>query len=225
MLHCARSGVETHVICLTPGQAASHRGGANSPAELAAIRRAEFAASCHILEVNHAEILDYEDAGLYRTDLLSVVQTLSAKIRSIRPHVMITLGPEGAVTAHPDHSMASLFATMAFHWAGRESFFPEQLGHGVVPHRTQKLYYGTAQSAIPGRGPVSLAPITLSIDIAPFLTAKLAAFKAHETQGPIYPIFEQNVLRQGGKEHFHLAATITPGLARPEKNLFDGVSE
>src|SRR5439155_5069448 len=39
-------GVETCVLCLTPGQAATHRGGARSDQELALIRRQEFAASC-----------------------------------------------------------------------------------------------------------------------------------------------------------------------------------
>jgi LmbE family N-acetylglucosaminyl deacetylase len=72
---------------------------------------------------------------------------------------------------------------------------------------------------------VSLAPITLSIDIAPYLNAKLAAFRAHETQGPIFPLFEQNVLRQGGKEFFHLAATIAPQAAKQEQDLFEGVTE
>src|SRR5436309_15167801 len=44
-------GAETSVICLTPGQAATNRGGAKSDRELADIRRQEFAASCAILRV------------------------------------------------------------------------------------------------------------------------------------------------------------------------------
>ena len=51
-------GVETCVICLTPGQAATHRGGAKSDDELAAKRRQEFAASCEILKVSHGRVLD-----------------------------------------------------------------------------------------------------------------------------------------------------------------------
>jgi LmbE family N-acetylglucosaminyl deacetylase len=39
-------GAETCVICLTPGQAATYRGGAHSDQELAAMRRKEFAAAC-----------------------------------------------------------------------------------------------------------------------------------------------------------------------------------
>ena len=39
-------GVETYVVCLTPGEAAMHRGGYGTGGELAVVRRAEFAAAC-----------------------------------------------------------------------------------------------------------------------------------------------------------------------------------
>src|SRR5882724_8257277 len=110
-------GVETHVVCLTPGQAATHRGGASSGDELSAIRRKEFQASCDILRVSHREVLDYADGALDKHDLLTVVGELAKRIRLIRPQVIMTLGPEGAVTGHPGHSMASIFATLASHWA------------------------------------------------------------------------------------------------------------
>ena len=225
LLHYADRGVETHVICLTPGQAGSHRGAAKSSKELAALRCAEFAVSCKILKVSHSHVLNYEDAGLYRADFFAVVGDLAQRVRTIRPHVMITMGTEGAITAHPDHSMASLFATMAFHWAGRKSLFPEQLAASVKPHRTQKLYYGTAEFTMKEREPVSLAPISVALDISPYLDAKLAAFKAHVTQSPLFPIFERNMLRLSGKERFHLAAAISPRLAQQEKDLFEGVTE
>jgi LmbE family N-acetylglucosaminyl deacetylase len=43
-LYAAR-GVETYVTCLTPGQAASNRGGHAADADLAAARREEFSLS------------------------------------------------------------------------------------------------------------------------------------------------------------------------------------
>src|SRR6266436_2339840 len=104
-------GIETYVICLTPGQAASNRGGAKSDEELSAMRRAEFARSCELLKVTRGD--------------------LTQRVREIQPHVMATFGTEGAITGHPDHSMASLFATAAFHWAGRMKRFPEQLKNGL----------------------------------------------------------------------------------------------
>src|SRR5256885_4746893 len=69
-------GVETCVLCLTPGQAATHRGGARSDQELALIRRQEFAASCEILKVSRGVVLDYPDGHLHRQDLYRVVCAL-----------------------------------------------------------------------------------------------------------------------------------------------------
>src|SRR5260221_14395547 len=59
-------GVETCVICLTPGQAATCRGGARNDQELTAMRRQEFAAACEILKVSRGVILDYTDGQLHR---------------------------------------------------------------------------------------------------------------------------------------------------------------
>src|SRR5437879_460949 len=101
-------GVETYVLCLTPGQAARHRGNAASGEELAKARRQEFARSCELLKVTHGEVLDYPDAGLDKVDFYGAVGELVRRIRQIRPQVILTFGSEGGVTAHPDHSMASV---------------------------------------------------------------------------------------------------------------------
>lgn len=221
----ADRGVETCVLCLTPGQAASHRGNAKTDQELAAVRRREFAASCAILGVAQPIALDYMDGRLHRLDLYQVVWEITRQIRSFRPGVLITFGSEGAITSHPDHSMVSVFATLAFQWAGRTNRFPDQFQNGLEPHRTQKLYYGTANFTIPERQPVALAPITAVIEFGKHLATKIAAFRAHQTQAPLFPIFENTVRQQGAKEAFHLAASAKPGLLVQETDLFEGVSE
>ncbi len=86
LLRYAERGVETHVICLTPGQAATHRGIARSAEELSAIRRKEFAAACQLLKVTHAVVLDYPDGALDRQDFFSTVAELTRRVREIRPH-------------------------------------------------------------------------------------------------------------------------------------------
>src|SRR5581483_8594043 len=131
-------GVETSVVCLTSGHAATHRGHAKSDQELSSIRRREFAASCAILGVSRPVVLDYADGQLHRVDFYHVVCELTRQIRDFRPHVVITFGPEGGITAHPDHSMASVFATMACEWAGRTNRYPDQFSNGLAPHRAQK---------------------------------------------------------------------------------------
>jgi LmbE family N-acetylglucosaminyl deacetylase len=218
-------GVETHVICMTPGQAATHRGTSQSVHELAEMRRREFAVSCEILKVTRGEVLDFPDGALDRTPLHDMVGAVVSRIRSIRPQVVITFGGEGAVTAHPDHSMTSVVATLAFHWAGRSNRYVEQLQNGTCPHRAQKLYYATAGFTLPERQPVSLPPTTAIMEIGEYFNDKVRAFKAHTSQAPLFPLFEKNVTRRGTKEMFHLVAASIPRVISPETDLFAGVDE
>ena len=219
----AGRGVQTHVICLTAGTAATHRGGAKSNEELAAMRRREFAASCAILNVSHGEVLDFPDGGLDRVNFLDPVAALVKRIRHIRPQVIAAIGPEGAVTAHTDHSMASLFATAAYQWAGRTNRFVDQLESGLNPHRAQKFYYATADFALPGRQPISPAPTTAIIDVGDITETKVKAFAAHITQAPLLPLFQSHIQRRGNFERFHLVAAIKETVVTMENDLFEGV--
>lgn len=224
LLKYHEAGVETSVVCLTPGQAGSHRGSAKNDQELAELRRQEFLASCQILKVSRPIILNYPDGQLYRQELNRVVYDLTMRVREFRPHVMLTFGAEGGVTGHPDHSMAGIFATLAFHWAGRPNRYADQIKNGSGPHRTQKLYYQTASFALPNRPPITFTPWTTVIEMEKYLETKIAAFKAHTTQAPLWPLFEENVRKQDGKEMFHLAAATKDGTIATETDLFAGVT-
>lgn len=216
-------GVETSVLCLTPGQAGSHRGKARDDRELAANRRKEFAASCAILNVSRGAVLDYPDGQLHRIEMHRAISDIARNIREFRPHVVLSMGPEGAITGHTDHSMASVFATLAFHWAGRNNRFPDQLAGGLKPHGAQKLYYSTSAAALPDRQPISFPPSTARIEIGDCLKAKIDAFHAHETQSPVFAIFDAHVEKLGNPELFNLAASVVPGAVPIEADLFAGV--
>lgn len=218
-------GVETCVVCLTSGQAATNRGNARSDSELSAIRRKEFAAACEILKVDLPIILDYPDGQLYRQDLHKVVGDLTMYTRKFRPQVMMTFGPEGGLTGHPDHSMASIFGTLAFQWAGRSNRYTDQLKDGRTTHRSQKLYYATANFLLPDRQPIALPPATAVIEIGELLETKITAFKAHQTQAPLWPLFEGNVRQRAWREMFHLAASVNPTSATNETDLFAGIEK
>jgi LmbE family N-acetylglucosaminyl deacetylase len=218
-------GVETCVICLTAGQAATHRGGARNDQELAAMRRKEFAAACEILKVSRALALDYPDGQLHRLEMQHVVSDLALRIRQFRPQVLLTFDPAGGITGHTDHSMASIFATLAFHWAGRNNRFPHQLNGSATAHRTQKLYYATADFILPGRQPVILAPMTTVIEIGDYLEAKLEAFRAHVSQQPLWSFFEEYARKRGRREIFHLVAAEKADSVTEESDLFGGVTE
>jgi LmbE family N-acetylglucosaminyl deacetylase len=218
-------GVETCVTCLTPGQAATHRGAAHNDQELATIRRQEFADACKILKVSRGVVLDYPDGQLHRLEMQRVVSDLVLRIREFRPQVLLTFDPGGSVTGHTDHSMASIFATLAFHWAGRSNRFQDQLNGTVAPHRIQKLYYSTADFTLPGRQPVTLPPITTVIEVGDYLETKLQAFRAHVSQQPLWSLFEEYARKRGRREVFHLVAAVNAEGAAQETDLFTGVSE
>jgi LmbE family N-acetylglucosaminyl deacetylase len=223
LMKYAQQGIATHVICLTAGTAATHRGGAKSNEELAAMRRNELAVACAMLKVTHCEVFDFPDGALDRVNFLDPVATLVRRIREIRPQVVATIGPEGAVTAHPDHSMTSLFATAAYHWAGRSNRFTDQLDAGLTPHRAQKLYYTTSDFTLPDRQPISLSPATAIIDVGDIVETKIKTFAAHVSQAPLLPLFQVHIRQRGNIERFHLAAATTPKLMTIETDLFTGV--
>lgn len=226
LLRYAARGVETHVVCLTPGQAATNRGGAKSDEELAAMRRREFAASIELLRVTRGTVLEYPDRKLDREDLYAVVGDLTRRIREVRPHVVMTTGPEGGVTGHADHAMVSIFATLAFHWAARGDRYADQLQNELKVHQAQKLYYASALFDLPGRPPISLAPATTTIELAPQeFEGKIAAFRCHTSQAPLFDGFEATMRKRGQLEVFHLAASSTPHRAELESDLFAGVKE
>ena len=218
-------GVETCVVCLTPGQAATNRGGAKSDEELAATRRREFAASCEILKVTKGIVLNYPDGNLYRQDLYHAVCDLTYHIRQFQPQVIMSFGPEGGLTGHTDHSMASVFGSLAFQWAGRNNRYPDQLKNGVRPHRAQKFYYQTANLVLPDRQPITSPPPTTTIQIGKYMQTKIDAFKAHTSQAPLFARVEDNLKRLGGEEYFHLAASVNPAAVSPETDLFAGIRE
>src|ERR1035438_424257 len=114
-------GVETQVVCMTAGTAARNRGSSRSNEELAAMRRAEFAASCKLLNVSQYEVLDYPDGKLDRADYYRAVEDLTRRMRQIRAQVVLTFGTDGGLTGPPDRdhniipAMFVIFTAIVLH--------------------------------------------------------------------------------------------------------------
>jgi LmbE family N-acetylglucosaminyl deacetylase len=221
LLLYADRGVETSVVCLTAGTAARNRGSARSPEELAEMRTREFAASCKLLGVRHWELLGCQDGQLDRANLVSVVGELVRCIRELRPQVLITFGPDGGLTGHPDHAMAGVFASQAFEWAARQDRYPEQ---GLPPHIAQKLYYHTADFRLSDRPPTLPPTVTARIDIGEErFEKKVQAFRQHATQAPLFDRVRKNLGRMPHSEMYHLACTRKPRMSVFETDLFADV--
>jgi|SRR5450755_3697088 LmbE family N-acetylglucosaminyl deacetylase len=221
----ADRGVEVSVVCLTAGTAAKNRGTARTDDELATLRTAEFQASCKFLGIRQGEVLSFLDSKLDRANFYEVVGELVARVRRLRPHVIVTFGPDGGLTAHLDHAMAGVFATQACEWAARPDRYPEQISSGLSPHASQKLYYATANFKLPDRMPTAPPTVTASIEVgAERFERKNEAFMKHQTQQPLFVKVRQNLGKMPTYEMFHLAATREPQDAKFETDLFEGVN-
>lgn len=217
----ADKGVETFVLCLTDGQAATHRGNAQSGAELGAMRRREFIASCEILGAHRHELLDYQDAQLENHTLHELAGRLVPVFREFRPHVVLTFGGEGALNNHPDHTTVSAATTAAFHWSGNARRFP---GQGT-PWCPQRLFYPTYDFTLPDRPAPLVAPWTTVLDVRSAQNRKRQAFEAHTSQAPLLQTADIVFKDHGAEERYVLAYTSRPQPATQGTDLFAGVVE
>jgi LmbE family N-acetylglucosaminyl deacetylase len=222
-------GVETSVVCLTEGRAASNRGDARNGDELADLRRQEFAAAMRVLGVAHGEVLDYPDGDLAGQDFAAVTGVLVERIRRFRPHVVLTFGGDGNVNLHPDHTMVSFFATAAFHWAGRNNFAPEQIEVGLLPYRPQKLYYAAANflayADAEAARQIALMPASLVFELGDLKAKKLEAFMQHTSQAALLAKVKVVFEETGGEERYLLGAARGMLSTPLETDMFAGIEE
>jgi LmbE family N-acetylglucosaminyl deacetylase len=215
----AERGIQTTVLCLTDGQAATNRGDATSNADLGAIRRAEFAASCDILGVHHHQLLDYQDARLEFADFSQTAGRLVEHIRHLQPDLVLTFGPDGGLNTHPDHMMVSMLTTAAYHWAARPKRYP-----AITPlHQPKRLYYLSTSHFIPDRQPPQPMPWTVALDIRSVFPRKQQAFAAHVSQAPLMEKTRELFAKYGSHEHYTLAATTDPQPAQLQTDLFEAL--
>ena len=183
LLMAHRDGVETSLLCLTDGQAAHYRGGVEDDAELGRQRRAELAAACELLGVTRYEVLHYPDGDLLHQDFYKLTGDIVARLRAVRPQVVLTFGGDGSVNLHRDHTIVSAATTAAFHWAGRADFFPEQ---GLEPYAPQKLYYASPPFVTvrghPELSGASTVPYSLELTLGELASRKMEAFAKHSSQ-------------------------------------------
>lgn len=217
----SKADVETHVVCFTDGQAATHRGSAPTAEQLGAMRREEFVRSCAVLGVHGHDLLPYADAQLEFHSLRELGACLVERIRRFRPHVVITFGGEGALNSHPDHTTVSAATTAAFHWAGNEKRFPEM----GPTWRAQRLFYVTTDYFLPDRPPPLVAPWTCVLDIRSVQQVKQKAFEQHTSQAPLMDRTRAMFEQHGAQERYVLAYTTEPQPAMQTTDLFAGVFE
>jgi LmbE family N-acetylglucosaminyl deacetylase len=216
----ADRGIETYVICLTDGQAATNRGDASSGEALGEVRRKEFRASCEVLGATRHELMDYQDGHLEFVHFSQAAERLVERMRRFKPDVVITFGGDGGQNSHADHMITSMLTTAAFHWSGQPKRYP----NAGEAHKASRLYYVTANFLMPDRQPAMVMPWTVTLDIRSVRDRKTEAFRRHVSQAPLMEKTKAIFERYGAEEFYALAATPDPQAARLGTDLFDGLS-
>jgi LmbE family N-acetylglucosaminyl deacetylase len=217
----ADRGIETYVVCLTDGQAATNRGNAASGADLGKMRREEFVASCKVLGVTQHELMDYHDGRLEFADFSREAGRLVERMRRFRPNVVVTFGMDGGLNTHPDHMVASMLTTAAFHWCGQARRYPDL----AQVHQPDRLFHLTTNFFIPGRQTPKPLPWTVTLDISSVEHRKREAFRRHASQAPLMEQTKEFFDKYGSQEFYTLMATAEPQAARQMTDFFEGLRE
>lgn len=168
----AASGARVILVCATQGEAGIP---GLTPTETAWVRTRELRAAAAALGLADVRFLGYRDGELAAADPIAVMAQLVAILRTERPQVVITFGPDG-ISGHPDHVSIHRFTTTAFDQAG----LPARLYY-LAPSEATQQGCGVVPAPEAAGGPVA------AIDVADYLVAKVRAMQCHASQKPPYP--------------------------------------
>jgi len=239
-------GVETYLVTATRGE----RGRFFSPdkkpepAEVGRAREAELRAAASVLGVREVLILGYPDGAVDQIDAATAIAAIVRHIRRVRPHVVVTFGPDGAY-GHPDHIAISQFTTAAVVCASDAGYDARDDSRSSA-HRVAKLYnlawrndkWETYQAAF--RKLTSIVDgvarqanpwpdwaVTTEVDTASYWPVVWKAVCCHQTQVSMYERLgqlseEQQKVLWGSQEFYRVHSNVNGG-RKLEKDLFEGL--
>jgi LmbE family N-acetylglucosaminyl deacetylase len=241
----AAEGVGTYLVTATRGERGRYGDSPESPgpAIVGKAREGELRAAATELGLREVAFLDYEDGSLDKVDAREARAKIAGHLRRVRPHVVLTFGPEGGY-GHPDHIAISQMTTSAIVCAADPSFETEP--PLAEPHRVSKLYFiawspkkwsayqaalrklvckvdGEERQATPWPD----WAITTVLDTREVWPAVWRAVSCHKTQMTIYrkleelPEEHQRAL-WGTQEFYRVFSTVNGGRAQ-ESDLFEGL--
>lgn len=236
----AREGVSIHLVTATRGERGRFgENGEKPPPELVGrVREAELREAASVLGICDVSFLDYCDGELDKADARGAVSKIASHLRRVRPHVVVTFGPEGAY-GHPDHIAISQFTTAAV--VAAAGVDGEDSSHSV-----SKLYYlewsrkkwdayktalrelvsrvdGVERRSSPWPD-WCLTTIMDTSDVWPFVWK---AVSCHKTQMSIYKNLEglsaDDHKSIWGTQEFYRVFSLVNGGREQESDLFEGL--
>jgi N-acetyl-1-D-myo-inositol-2-amino-2-deoxy-alpha-D-glucopyranoside deacetylase len=210
MAAAVERGVPVTVISATRGEAGeSAIAGLDDPERLGVVRERELREAMRQIGVSDVRLLGYRDSGMagsssaehprafVRVPVETAATRLVSHIRSVRPHVILTFGPEG-LYGHPDHLHMHHVALRATQLAADPSHMDRTASE---PWQTPVLYFAafpreemlalfdrpnSPLSSLPEDARANLgtprSQITHRIDIESWRESKRAAIASHRTQ-------------------------------------------
>ncbi|MBT3943773.1 MAG: hypothetical protein HOC77_13555 [Chloroflexi bacterium] len=252
--HYAAQGIEVHVVCATRGEEGEIASGSDAtPETLGDVREAELREAAEIMGVKKVHLLGYRDSGMVPVEEIEnpdafvnaneadLLVKLTRLIRDIRPHVVVTMPPDGG-TGHPDHIRINQATTRAFKLAAH----PGYMEPGGLVHSPTKLFYkeyprarmrefieavtkGRPEMAEPIRQSgidkfgVEEDVISTKIDVSDVLETRIKANACHASQGsPFDMIPPEMVPTVLGTDYFTRAIPAWTG-GELESDLFVGL--
>jgi len=239
-------GVETYLVTATRGE----RGRFFSPdkkpepAEVGRAREAELRAAASVLGVREVLILGYPDGAVDQIDAATAIAAIVRHIRRVRPHVVVTFGPDGAY-GHPDHIAISQFTTAAVVCASDAGYDARDDSRSSA-HRVAKLYnlawrndkWETYQAAF--RKLTSIVDgvarqanpwpdwaVTTEVDTASYWPVVWKAVCCHQTQVSMYErlgqLSEEQQRVLWGSQEFYRVHSAANGGGKLGNDLFEGL--
>ena len=245
----AAEGVETYLLTATRGERGRFGalGKCGDPSEVGRVRELELRAAAAVLGIREVCVLNYPDGAVDQVEAGVAIRAIVTHIRRVRPHVVLTFGPEGAY-GHPDHIAVSQFTTAAVVCAADP-------GHRVddgsqvdayAPYRASKLHYlawrnskweayqaafrkltsmvdGVQRQATPWPD----WAVTTEVNTSAVWPIVWQAVCCHQTQMSIYTrlndLTEEQQKALWGSQEFYRAYSSVNGGRKLETDLFEGL--
>lgn len=240
----ASEGVETSLIVATRGERGWFGDQSDYPGEkaLGAMREREIYNASKELGITHIDFLDYLDGDVDQANETEIIAKLVRLLRQIRPHVVITFGPDG-LYGHPDHIAISQFTTAAILCAADQQY---PYARDLPPHRVLKLYYRIASEAwftrympifgdlvmqIDGQErrayPWTNWTMTTRVDASTYWHYAWRAVLCHQTQiqhpDRLQQLSEHDHRYLWGTQEYYRAFSLVNGGRKEEHDLFEGI--